>query len=92
MKDDRLEVQEDGWTKEYGDGWHEGYAMGKKLGMEQERKEMGENIAWCPECFDALEAIPQKGENGMIKSWVYSCFGCQKTYLLSPKPLLNSEK
>ena len=27
--DDRLEVQEDGWTKEYGDGFHAGYALGK---------------------------------------------------------------
>ena len=30
MNDDRLEIQEDGWTKEYGDGFHDGYALGNK--------------------------------------------------------------
>ena len=50
--------------------------------LEEARRENENSIAWCPDCFDALEAIPIK-ENGMIKSWEYECFGCQKKFELA---------
>lgn len=46
----------------------------------QKREGLGKYTALCPECFDAMEAIPIKAKKNLITAWRYECFGCQKEF------------
>lgn len=48
--------------------------------------------AWCPECFDALEYAETKDEKGLITSYKYNCFGCDKNFQLSLQEIKYPEK
>ena len=53
---------------------------------------MKENIAWCPDCFDALETIEVLDNKGLIKTHIYYCFGCDKTFTLVNKEIISELK
>lgn len=41
-----------------------------------------DHTAWCPNCFDAMDALELLDEEDKISSHIYSCIGCDKTFEL----------